>query len=109
VATDRVSAFDVVLGNGPDDLGKLSFGGPFLLREEQPLFRAPRHLLGVADSSGWRPVALLRPGSPAACDLGDAVRLPELPDTASGVEKLKPGDHVWLTSAGMNAVLGGTH
>ena len=96
-----------VLGNGPDDLGRLSFGGPFLLREEQPLFRAPRHLLGVADASGWCPAALLRPGSPVACDLGDAVRLPELPDTASGIEKLKPGDDVWLTSAGMNAVLGG--
>ena len=96
-----------VLGNGPDDLGKLSFGGPFLLRDGQPLFRAPRHLLGAADSNGWRPAALLRPGSPVACDLGDAVRLPELPDTAIGIEKLKPGDDAWLTAAGMNAVLGG--
>lgn len=96
-----------VLGNGPNDLGRLSFGGPFLLCEEQPLFRAPRHLLGAPDASGWRPAALLRPGSPVACDLGDAVRLPELPDTASGIEKLKPGDDAWLTAAGMNAVLGG--
>lgn len=96
-----------VLGNGPDDLGKLSFGGPFLLRDEQPLFRAPRHLLGAADSNGWRPAALLRPGSPVVCDLGDSVRLPELPDTTSGIEKLKPGDDAWLTTAGMNAVLSG--
>ena len=96
-----------VLGNGPDDLGKLSFAGPFLLRDGRPLFRAPRHLLGAADSNGWRPAALLRPGSPVACDLGDAVRLPELPDTASGIEKLKTGDDAWLTAAGMNAVLGG--
>ena len=96
-----------VLGNGPDDLGKLSFGGPFLLCDEQPLFRAPRHLLGAADSNGWCPAALLRPGSPVACDLGDSVRLPELPDTASGIERLKPGDEAWLTMAGMRAVLGG--
>jgi len=96
-----------VLGNGPDDLGKLSFGGPFLLRDEQPLFRAPRHLLGTANSHGWRPAALLRPGSPVACDLDDAVRLPELPDSAGGIEKLKPGNDAWLTAAGMNAVLGG--
>ena len=96
-----------VLGNGPDDLGKLSFGGPFLLRDGRPLFRAPRHLLGAADSNGWHPATLLRPGSPVACDLGDAVRLPELPDTASGIEKLEPGNAAWLTVAGMNAVLGG--
>ena len=96
-----------VLGSGPDDLGKLSFGGPFLLRDEQPLLRAPRHLLGAAGSNEWRPAALLRPGSPVACDLGDAVRLPELPDAASGIEKLKPGDEAWLTTVGMNAVLGG--
>lgn len=96
-----------VLGNGPDDLGKLSFGGPFVLRDGRPLFRAPRHLLGTADSNGWRPTALLRPGGPVACDLGDAVMLPALPDTAGEVERLKPGTDAWLTPAGMNAVLGG--
>ena len=96
-----------VLGNGPEDLGALSFAGPFLLRDGQPLFRAPRHLLGADRSGRWEPSALLRPGGPVICDLGDSVRLPDLPATGSEAEKLKAGDDHWLTPTGMNAVLGG--
>lgn len=95
-----------VLGDGPEDLGALSFAGPFLLRDGQPLFRAPRHLLGASDTGRWRPAALLGPGSPAACDLGDGATLPELADPGGEAGMLKAGD-VWLTSAGMNAALRG--
>ena len=96
-----------VLGNGPDDLGALSFAGPFLLRDGQPLFRAPRHLVGTDRWGRWRPAALLRPGGPVACDLGDTVRLPELPATGDEADRLKAGDHHWLTATGMNAVFDG--
>ena len=41
-----------VLGDGPEDLGVLSFAGPFLLRDGQPLFQAPRHLLGASREVG---------------------------------------------------------
>ena len=94
-----------VLGNGPEDLGLLSFAGPFLLHDGQPLFRAPRHLFGRNDAGFWNPCALVRPGGPVACDLGDAVRLPELP--AGEGKLLKAGEGLWLTASGMKAVLAG--
>ena len=100
---------NAVLGDGPDELGKLSFDGPFLLSNDQPLFRAPRHLLGTSDSEGWKPAAFLRPGCPVECDLdpGRAVRLPETFTTHQDPEELKAGDSQWLSLNGMNAVLRG--
>ena len=101
-----------VLGDGPQDLGLLSLDAPFLLRDGQPLFRAPQHLLGSNDSDGWTPRGFLRPGPPVTCDLGEAVRLPEISGVGSHskefkVEELKAGDSQWLTPAGMNATLRG--
>ena len=96
-----------VLGDGPRDLGALSFTGPFLLRDGHPLFRAPRHLLGSRGSDRWSPATFLRPGDPVVCDLGDGVRLPELTSGGDGAAELKPDSGAWLTSAGMNAVLAG--
>lgn len=95
-----------VLGNGPDQ-GALSFSGPFLLDGGRPLFRAPRHLLGIDRSGRWKPSALLRPGSPVVSDLGKDARLPQLPNVGDDTHKLKAGGHHWLTTAGMNAVLRG--
>ena len=97
------------LGHGPDDLGLLSFEGPFLLRDEQPLFPAPLHLLGVRSDAGWQPRALLQPGTQVHCDLGPDVRLPELPadiDPAARAE-LKPGEGWWLTQSGLERLLQG--
>ncbi len=99
-----------VLGDGPDDLGMMSITGPFLLRDRQPLFRAPRHLLGTIDADGadgnWCPKALLHPGKPVVCDLGE-VRLPELAPSRDAEERLEPSDDQWLTADGMNEVLKG--
>ena len=97
-----------VLGDGPGNLGALSFTGPFLLCDGKPLFRVPRHLLGTSSSGRWNPSTLLRPGSPAACDLGDSVRLPELPDAVDEAETLKAGTDQWLTQTGMNEVVRGS-
>jgi len=102
--------FNVVLGDGPEHLGVLSIDGPYLLRDRKPLFRVPRHLLGSRTSDGWSPRALLRPGPPAVCDLGEAVRLPELTEKPSAGDEaaaLKTGNDEWLTQAGMNDVLRG--
>ncbi len=88
------------LGDGPD-LGKVKIEGMFLLRCGQPLFRMPRHLLGVTKRSRWRPKALLRPGQPVACDLGE-VRLPKLGGSIQDAT-LKPSDGEWLTATGLNA------
>ena len=100
--------YRAVLGDGPDDLGQLSFDGPFLLRDGQPLFRAPRHLLGTGNPKEWAPRTFLRPGPPVTCDLGDAVRLPEVVAFTGDLHDLKPGDDQWLTPAGLSAVLRGS-
>ncbi len=99
--------FNVVLGDGPDDLGALALDGPFLLRHGQPLFPAPRHLLGTTVRDRWMPRALLRPGADVTCDLGDAVRLPEASGDVTRIEDCKAGDGWWLTRAGMESVLYG--
>jgi CRISPR-associated protein Cmr3 len=103
------AALNQALGPGPEDLGLLSFTGPLLLRGGEPLFPLPLHLLGATEGGGWRPRALLQPGSPVACDLGADVRLPELPATIEGKERaeLKGGEGWWLTRPGLEAVLQG--
>lgn len=97
------------LGPGPDDLGLLSFTGPFLLRKGEPLFPAPLHLQGSATGGGWQPRALLQPGTPVHCDLGVAVRLPELPRPIQDSDHagLKSGEGWWLTQSGLESVLRG--
>lgn len=97
-----------VLGDGPDDLGKVAVDGPFLLRDGDPLFPVPRHLLGSNQAGKWIPSALARPGDTTTkCDLGDAVLLPEFPQTNGSAAELKNGGRQWLTRAGMESVLAG--
>ena len=90
-----------VLGDGPEDLGRVSVDGPFLLHHEEPLYRMPRHLAGSSDDGRWKPSTFHRLGDETTCDLG-RVRLPE-PMRETGT-KLKTGDRHWLTKHGMNAV-----
>ena len=97
-----------ILGDGPD-LGALRFSGPFVLRNEEPLFPAPRHVLGTNGSNGWRPACFLRPGRPVTCDLGPGsdVRFPEAAVARQDAENPEAGGDQWLTRAGLNAVLRG--
>lgn len=100
------STLNVVLGDGPDDLGRLRFAGPFVVHHGAPLFPMPRHLLGTWRPSGWQPEVALRPGPPVACDLGPAIRLPWAgPKVAS--EDLKPAPSRYLTRSGLATVLSG--
>lgn len=97
-----------VIGNGPDDLGSLSFAGPLLIGNGKPLFRCPRHVLGVVQRNGrWEPRTLLRPGPAVRCDLGDSVRLPEPARSIAGERKQKSADDAWLTASGLAKVLRG--
>ncbi len=93
-----------VLGDGPDDLGSLTFDGPIILRGGRPLFPAPRHLLGEVGSGNRRIVDCLRPGAMVMCDLGASVRLPEFPRNR---RELKATTGQWLTRTGLEAVLRG--
>ncbi|MBX6751407.1 MAG: hypothetical protein IRY85_17380 [Micromonosporaceae bacterium] len=95
-----------VLGNGPD-LGLLTFDGPYLLREREPLYPVPAHLLGTDDNGSWQPYTLLRPGSPVHCDLGEAVCLPAPARSLQPGIRVSPGTGHWLTRAGFEAVLRG--
>ena len=102
-------SFNPVLGDGPDDLGSLSFRGPVLVRGDEPLLPAPLHLRGRFDAAedAWAPAALLRPGEPVCCDLGDQALLPAVPETCSDPATLKPATGSWLTARGFQAVLDG--
>ena len=122
------------LGDGLDDLGALSFSGPFLLHSGQPLFSVPRHMLRARSGGGreaaealldlggatlWRQnpsangreaaVALLAPGgSPVALsDLGEKIQFPKLPNKVRPENyKNFPGGS-FLDVEGFNDVLAG--
>lgn len=90
-----------VLGDG-ESLGSLRFRGPVLVRGGDMLFPAPANLMRA--EAGTR-TALLRPGPARECDLGQAIRLPVLPDDARG-EGWKQACTAWLTGHSLQAVLG---
>jgi len=93
-----------VLGDGPSDLGLLSIRGPFVVRDDAPLFPMPHHVLGaVSDGGEWEPVGLAMPGSVAITDIGTR-RLPALPDSE---HYLRPADGAWVTLEGLRQILGG--
>ncbi len=96
-----------ILGDGFEDPGQLRWEGPFLLRQGEPLFQAPRHLLGLDRAGTWQPHLLMNPGPPAACDLGENIRLPQIPPHDPDIGELDPGEGWWLTRTGMEAVLKG--
>lgn len=98
-----------VLGNGPDDLGRLRLTGPFVLHNGLPIFPAPRHVLGRSSDDGrWIPAGWMRPGNTrVACDLGPATRLPDAiadgPDSIS----LVGGARQWVMLAGLERIVRG--
>ncbi|MDI9588745.1 MAG: type III-B CRISPR module-associated Cmr3 family protein [Acidobacteriota bacterium] len=97
-----------VLGSGPDNLGDISLAGPFVLRNSQPLFPLPRHVVGKDVQGVWQPRMLLRPGRPVVCDLGKDVRLPEPPrDGSAEIAQLEATDDIWVSRAGLSSVLRG--
>lgn len=102
------AALNEILGDGAD-LGKLSFAGPVLLRDGEPLVPVPAHLLGYVKDGCWHPKVALRPGPAVCCDLGDAVRLPcGPPDSESAIDPPQIAESWWLTQSGLQRLLGGT-
>ncbi len=110
------------LGNG-EDLGKLHFRGPFLVRCKSPsneakgegkkteiLFPAPANLMGEIekpenDKPTVQPITLLSPSSNALhCDLGENSRLP-IATHAAEVAKLLCEKGWWITAEGLEQVL----
>lgn len=104
-----------VLGNGFDDLGKLQFHGPFLVRNGEWLFPVPLHLLGrVADHAPlaqpfWLPSAFLAPnliGPVFESDLGP-VPFPVPIKSKGQHEQLKEPTGLWITAEGYSSILRG--
>ncbi|CAL1241062.1 type III-B CRISPR module-associated Cmr3 family protein [Candidatus Methylocalor cossyra] len=93
------SDITAMVGDGPC-LKPLDFGGPYLLRDGQPVFPVPLLLLKTKAGGLIR----LRPGAqPRQCDLGEAVRLPEPATKAEGAKEAEG----WITLDGLAAVLAG--
>lgn len=102
------------LGDGVDwqqgdgQLGRLSFAGPHVLKDNKPLFPAPLCLVKGKSSQGDDIISQLVPGQEVECDLGDlkTVRLPAVPNRTD-VESWKVLERTWLTVDGMERVLNG--
>ncbi len=96
-----------VVGDGPWDTGALTVTGPFVVRNGEPLFPMPRHVLGRVEGGRWTPEAMLSPGDEVFCDMG-RVRLPSLAEGDRWQEEPpKPGNGRWLTLEGIRAVADG--
>jgi CRISPR-associated protein Cmr3 len=95
-------------GSGPNDLGKLQFSGPFLLRDGQSLWPIPRHLLGRSEGGCLIPKAFLRPDT-ALIETDQGKRnLPKI--TLPPGEKRdgpKPAEVAWITTVGLSQILVG--
>lgn len=88
-----------------NDLGQLSFKGPFLVQDGKRLFAAPLVVLKGVGKDAQPVFTRLAPSTtPTVCDLGN-VRLPQKQD--STILGAKPLEHTWLTGAGLQAVLDG--
>lgn len=83
----------------PDDLGQLHLEGPYLQYQGKRLYPAPFVLFGKL---GRESLTRLFLGKPVDCDLGEQIRLPQLPSGKKGAPL-----QVWLTCEGMEAVLNG--
>lgn len=110
------SDLKTILGEEANDLGKLSFTGPFVICERDgettTLFPMPMHVVGRASDGSWTPRQLLCPGRPVHCDLGTSVRLPTLPkmvgDQSGSREdgdKLETTREFWITKKGLASIL----
>ena len=88
-----------------NDLGQLSFKGPFLIHDGKRLFAAPLVVLKGEDKNAKSMFTRLAPSSMlTACDLGN-VQLPKKQDNATlGAKAL---ENTWLTETGLLAVLAG--
>jgi len=93
-------------GSGSNDLGKLQFSGPFLLRDGQPLWPIPRHLLGRSEGGCWIPKAFLRPGT-ALIETDQGKRnLPKI-TLPPGEKRDGPqtAEVAWITTVGLSKSL----
>jgi CRISPR-associated protein Cmr3 len=101
------------LGDGPNNLGKLQFTGPFLIREKEgsgseALWPIPRHLLGCTHEGHWKPSAFLQPDEKETETDNGRCRLPRvLLPAGQRPDGLKPAGTAWITTPGLTTILAG--
>lgn len=95
------------LGGDADELVGLSFSGPLLELDGEPVFPAPASLIGIDDGKGCPcDIVSLRPGPPMHCDLGNPVRLP-VPSVNDKILGRKLLEGWYLFESGLEKVLQG--
>jgi CRISPR-associated protein Cmr3 len=102
-----------VLGNGYDDLGQLSFAGPFLMKGRELLFPMPAHVLGRKNDGPdilFEPCDWLEPSAdPVTCDMG-RIRLPlrmGMYQTEIGEKEPSSPEGFFINSSGMQKIING--
>jgi len=67
------------LGDGKN-IGRLNFFGPYILKDDEPIFQVPRTLMGKKsdDGSHWELIRKMIPGEPITGDMGEKIRYPSL-------------------------------
>lgn len=102
---DWKSEWKEVLGDGYDNIGRLSFTGPLLARDGMPVFPCPRHLL--VDRGTFAPSDWLQPSSETVtCDLG-AIHLPLPPRRDPESAALGDASNLYLSFPGIQNVIRG--
>lgn len=87
-----------IIGYG-DDLGSLTFKGPWLTTDKERLYPAPLNLM-----QNETQIKFLSLSQPRHCDLGKAVRLPSLPANFSAA---KPLENHWISRNTFEQILQG--
>lgn len=105
-------AVTAAFGDGPNNLGKLRFTAPFLIRrpdanQGEALWPLPLHLLGKAEPGKWTPKTFLQPADESSETDQSTLRLLEFPLPAEERDDLKPAGSSWITLAGLNNILAG--
>ncbi|WP_157837049.1 type III-B CRISPR module-associated protein Cmr3 [Geminisphaera colitermitum] len=102
-----IPELNTAFGKDADNLAKLQFCAPFLIRENNPLWSAPLHFLGKREkkSDKWTPAAFLRPAATRTLTDQGPIFLPE--KTHTDLDGLKTAESAWLTTTGLATVLNG--
>jgi CRISPR-associated protein Cmr3 len=94
-----------VLGDGPEQLGRLQLSGPFLVCGREPVFPLPRHIVIQPSGDERLIAAFVHPDEkPIPTDLDSSIRLPLIGQHEPGASMLETAA-LWITLAGLRRVL----
>ncbi len=95
-----------ILGDGFENLGDLSFSGPFLFKNGDIYYPVPGHILGEVNQNLFLPHSWMRPSEQMLhCDMGENVCLPYIPKQVA--KKLVPATDFFISASGMTLLLSG--